>query len=138
MATFKPAAVPTAAANATGTSGEGLFIVAGIVVVAAGWMRNHQLGAWWWRAAIGTTGLAILASMTNRTKAAPIVKGFAWLTFLSACIYAAPAFKSGGPTKTGQFDITKHPQKDEYPASTGPAKPAVPSKPGTSPHTRPV
>lgn len=97
MTVLKPAAVPTAASNAAGSSGEGILILAGVVVAAAGWKKNHHLGEWWWKALIGTTGLAVLASMTNRTRVAPIVKGFAWITFISACIYAIPAFKNAAP-----------------------------------------
>lgn len=79
----------------SGNAGEGLFILAGVIVAAAGWRKNEHLGEWWWRALVGTIGLCVVAALMSRTKAAPIVKGFAWITFLSACIYAIPAFQQG-------------------------------------------
>lgn len=127
MTVIKPAALPTSAGNAVGSSGEGLFILSGVVVAAAGWRLNHSVGEWWWRVVIGSAGLAIVASMTNRTKAAPIVKGLAWITFLAACMYAIPAFKSGssgaGGGSHGSFKggLEEHPGKDEYPSTRGPA-----------------
>jgi hypothetical protein len=106
----------------SGNAGEGLFILAGVIVAAAGWRKNEHLGEWWWRALIGTIGLCVVAALFSRTKAAPIVKGFAWITFLSACIYAIPAFQQGkkvGKTKGN----TSAPKQGSLPSNPHVRKP---------------
>jgi hypothetical protein len=105
-------------AKPVGNAGEGLFIASGMIVAVAGWQRNHQLGEWWWRALIGTVGLCVLAAVFSRTKAAPVVKGVAWLTFISSCIYAIPIINN---PKLGKVNNSPAAKKEAGPAnkSTG-------------------
>ena len=79
-------------ANATGSAGEGVFLAAGVVGLAAGFKKNAHIGEYWWRGVIGVIGLMIVASLFAHTRAAPIIKGIAWLTFIATCFYAYPAF----------------------------------------------
>jgi len=83
------------------------YLAAGVTAIAGGYRSQGQFPADGYKAVLATTGLVILASASNDTKLAPLVRAVGFVLFMGALYGAVKAFQTPAKKSKAQVQADK-------------------------------